>query len=222
MAFHGVRAALGVARDDGRDDRLVAGLRDRAREARARDDAQHLGDLDLDLRLGGDQPARARGLGDRDVEARVGEPEGRELADGALGRRCGLDDRRALGRRSARSAASAAASPEIARRQSVSSRSALRVGGSPPSTSAAGGSSRTNEPPVRPRRVSTNPASRRICSAWRSVIGATPSCAASSSSLGRRSPGREHARADRLAEPAHDLLDRALGLERRERDVAGG
>ena len=33
---------------------------------------------------------------------------------------------------------------------------------------------------------------------------------------------REHAGADGLAEAAHDLLDRALGLERRERDVAGG
>ena len=34
--------------------------------------------------------------------------------------------------------------------------------------------------------------------------------------------GREHARADRLAEAAHDLLDGALGLEWRERDVASG
>ncbi len=34
--------------------------------------------------------------------------------------------------------------------------------------------------------------------------------------------GREHAGADRLAEAAHDLLDRTLGLQRRERDVAGG
>ena len=34
--------------------------------------------------------------------------------------------------------------------------------------------------------------------------------------------GREHAGADRLAEAAHDLLDGALGLQRSERDVAGG
>ena len=33
---------------------------------------------------------------------------------------------------------------------------------------------------------------------------------------------REHARADGLAEAADDLLDGALGLERRERDVASG
>jgi len=33
---------------------------------------------------------------------------------------------------------------------------------------------------------------------------------------------REHARADGLTEAADDLLDGTLGLERRERDVAGG
>ena len=183
-----VRASPVLAREDGGHDRLVAGLRDRAREARPGDDAQHLGDLDLDLRLGGDQPSRARGLCDRDVEARIGEPEGRELADRLLGRGCGLVDGAAIGLAGAFGCERRRLA-EIARRQSVSSRSALRVGGSPSRTSAAGGSSRTNEPPVRPRRVSTKPASRRICSAWRRVIGATPSCAASSSSLGSRSPG---------------------------------
>ena len=75
---------------------------------------------------------------------------------------------------------------------------------------------------MRPRRVSRNPASRRICSAWRSVIGATPSCAASSTSLGQALAWREHARADSLAEAAHDLLDGTFRLQRRKRDVAGG
>jgi len=105
------------------------------------------------------------------------------------------------------------------RRQSVSSRSSLRVGSSAAGDERAGGSVGAERPPVRPP-VSTNPASRRIWSAWRSVIGATPSCAASSS-LARQPLARlEHAGADRLAQAAHDLLDGALGLERRECDVA--
>ena len=108
------------------------------------------------------------------MEARVGEAEPGELADLALSRGGGVGDCLARGRLGALGCERGGLA-EIARRQSVSSRNALRVGGSPLRTSAAGGSSRTNEPPVRPRRVSTNPAARRICSAWRSVIGATPS-----------------------------------------------
>ena len=111
----------------------------------------------------------------------------RSVADGGLdgrggGAGAGGASRRGGGRRAPRPR------PRW-RGASRSARGRGRVGGAAFGTSAPGGSSRTNEPPVRPRRVSTNPASRRICSAWRSVIGATPSWAASSTSLGRRSPG---------------------------------
>jgi len=47
---------------------------------------------------------------------------------------------------------------------------------------------RTKLPPLRPRRVSTRPCSRRLASASRSVTVETPSCAESSVSLGSCSP----------------------------------
>ena len=222
VPLHGAVRGAGIAREDRRDDRVVSGLRDGAGQARPGDDAQHLGDLDLDLRLGRDQPARARGLGDRDVEASVGQPEGGELADGALGGAGGAPTAPGVRAALARSAASAAASPEMARRQSVSSRNSLRVGGSPASTSAAGGSSRTKEPPLRPAARLDEAgvaqdlqrlAQRHRCDA---ELGGELELA--------RQPlaGREHACADGLAEAPDDLLDSALGLQRCERDVARG
>jgi hypothetical protein len=61
--------------------------------------------------------------------------------------------------------------------------------GLPPCASASTTFADTNVPPFLPRRVSTKPASRRIAIACRSVIGATASMVASSSSLGNCSPG---------------------------------
>ena len=222
MAAHRVAGRVRRRLPDRGDDRLVARLRDAPRQPRAGDDAQHLAELDLDLRLGarpggGSAEASAMAMWKRASASRKAAnrpPRARPRRPSSAMTRARLAVARCGGQRGRLA--------ETARRQSVSSRNSPRVGGSPDEHERAGGSSRTNEPPVRPRRVSTNPASRRICSAWRSVIGATPSCAASSTSLGRRSPGASTPGADRLAEAAHDLLDGALRLQRCERDVAGG
>ena len=215
------RASPRLAREDGGHDRLVAGLRDRAREARPGDDAQHLGDLDLDLRLGGDQPSRARGLGDRDVEARIGEPEGRELADRLLGRGCGLVDCAAIGlagafggerRRLARDRAppiGQLAQRAASRRLAVQDERRRRVVAHERAAGAA--APRLDEARVAQDLQRLAEGHRRDAELCRELeLGRQP--------LARR----EHARADGLAEAADDLLDGALGLERRERDVAGG
>ena len=56
------------------------------------------------------------------------------------------------------------------------------------SSRSASSGARTNEPPPRPRRVSTRPIVRSVASASRSVTVETPSCPASWLSAGRRSP----------------------------------
>ena len=155
------------------------------------------------------------------MEARVGEPEGGELAHRALRGRGGVGDRPAL----------------------------LRPGAL---CGQRGGLARDRAPPVgqlaqraaRRRLAAGHERGGRIVAHERAAGAAAPRLheARLAQDLQRlaqrhrrdaelrgeldlaRQPlaGRQHARADRLAEAAHDLLDRALRLQRRERDVAGG
>ena len=189
-------------------------------QARAGDDAQHLGDLDLDLRLGRDQAARARGLGDRDVEARVGQPEAGEGADGALGG----------GRRFGDCLTSVRPGPLGGERRR------LARDGAPPVGQLAQRTAR--------RRLAVEDERGRRVVAHEGAAGASAPCldeAGGAQDLQRLAqrhgrdaelggelelareplPGRQHAGADRLAEASHDLLDGPLRLERSERDVAG-
>ena len=121
-----------------------------------------------------------------------------------------------------RCAASAAASPEMAQRQSVSSRSAVSPGAAADGCSACRASCATNEPPPRPRRVSTKPGvaqdGERLAERHRRDREARGELALARQPLARL----EHAGADRLADAADDRLDGSLDLERREHAVAGG
>ena len=201
-----VRRLARLAREDGRNDRLVAGLRDRARQARP-GTMRSISAISTWICVSAAISRRERArLCDRDVEARIGERKG-ALADRLLGRRCGLVDCAAIGlvgafggerRRLARDRAppigQLGAAPAACRRLAIQDQRRRRVVAHERPAGAA--ATRLDEARVQDR-----------C-AWRSVIGATPSRAVA---RGAR-PARARPR-DGLAEPADDLLDGALGLE---------
>ena len=145
----------------------------------------------------------------------------RELADRLLGRRCGLVDCAAIGlagafggerRRLARDRAppiGQLAQRAACRRLAVQDERRRRVVAHERAAGAA--ATRLDEARVAQDLQRLAERHRRHAELCRKLeLGRQP--------LARR----EHARADGLAEAADDLLDGALGLERRERDVASG
>ena len=75
---------------------------------------------------------------------------------------------------------------------------------------------RMNDPPPRPRRVSTRPISRSDASASRRVTGDTPNCTASWLSAGSRSPSSSRPRLIAWASRRATVRGPAAGVQRRE------
>ncbi len=217
VADRGRAGDVGVPGGDRGDDRVVARLRHPPRARRSRRDREHLAELHLQLRLGCHQPRGAAELGDEDVEAGVGTAEGGGVAHGLLGRpRRGAEP--------------------------------FELAGGPAGGGERGGLARHGAAPVGERAELLGGGwverwGRRVGGDERAACPPTPDLEQARVLEHRERLAQRHARdaerlgqldlprqalarreqpgADRLADPAHDLLDRARRLDGREEEVAG-